>query len=366
MSNAIIEGGLPKTMPAVVCRGPRDYRLEEWTAPAAGPEEVVIRVKQVGICASDLKCYLGAALFWGDAHREGYCQPPVIPGHEFVGEVVALGEGAAEKYGLALGDQAISEQIVPCWNCRYCRRGQYWMCQHGDVYGFRRKAFGAMAPYMKFPRNAINHKVPADLPPEHAVFIEPLACSIHAVQRGNIDFGDVVVIAGAGPLGLGMVAAARLKGPGLLIAVDLDDKRLDVAKRAGADLGLNPRKVDVVDEVLKLTEGYGCDVYIEATGHPAAVEQGLRMIRKLGTFVEFSVMRELVTVDWTIIGDTKELNVHGSHLGPYCYPIAIDMLRKGLLPMDYIISHQLPLADFQKGIDLVEAGDKSVKVTLKP
>jgi threonine dehydrogenase-like Zn-dependent dehydrogenase len=198
------------------------------------------------------------------------------------------------------------------------------------------------------------------------VFIEPLACSIHAVQRGNIDFGDVVVIAGAGPLGLGMVAAARLKGPGLLIAVDLDDNRLEVAKRAGADLGLNPRKVAVVDEVLKLTEGYGCDVYIEATGHPSAVEQGLRMIRKLGTFVEFSVMRELVTVDWTIIGDTKELNIHGSHLGPYCYPIAIDMLRKGLLPMDHIISHQLPLSDFQHGIDLVEAGDKSVKVTLKP
>ena len=85
----------------------------------------------------------------------------------------------------------------------------------------------------------------------------------------------------------------------------------------------------MVDEVLKLTDGYGCDVYIEATGHPAAVESGLRMIRKLGTFVEFSVMREPVTVDWTIIGDTKELNIHGSHLGPYCYPVAIKMLVRG-------------------------------------
>ena len=91
------------------------------------------------------------------------------------------------------------------------------------------------------------------------------------------------------------------------------------AKACGADIGLNPGKVDVVDEVLKLTDGYGCDVYIEATGHPAAVANGLRMIRKLGTFVEFSVMREPVTVDWTIIGDSKELNIHGAHLGPYCY-----------------------------------------------
>jgi erythritol/L-threitol dehydrogenase len=359
-------GPLPRTMPAVVCHGPRDYRLEECPVPEPGSEEIVIRVKSVGICASDLKCYLGAPLFWGDTQRQGYCQPPVIPGHEFVGEVVALGPGAGEKYGLALGDTAVSEQIVPCWACRYCRRGQYWMCQQHEIYGFRQKAFGAMAEYMLFPANALNYKVPASIPVEHAVFIEPLACSIHAVQRGNIEFEDVVVIAGAGPLGLGMIAAARLKHPRLLIALDLDDKRLEVAKACGADLGLNPRSVDAIDEVRKLTEGYGCDVYIEATGHPAAVEQGLHMIRKLGTFVEFSVMREPVTVDWTIIGDSKELNIHGSHLGPYCYPVAIDMLAKGLLPMDQIVTHQLPLTSFQEGIDTVASGDSSIKVTLTP
>jgi threonine dehydrogenase-like Zn-dependent dehydrogenase len=131
-------------------------------------------------------------------------------------------------------------------------------------------------------------------------------------------------------------------------------------------MGLNPRSEDAIAKVLALTEGYGCDVYIEATGHPSAVEQGLHMIRKLGTFVEFSVMREPVTVDWTIIGDTKELTIHGSHLGPYCYPIAIDMIRRGLLPMDRIVTHQLPLSAFQEGIDLVGAGDRSVKVTLTP
>ncbi|MBS1253158.1 MAG: Erythritol/L-threitol dehydrogenase [Anaerolineales bacterium] len=358
---------LPDTMPAVVCHGPEDYRLEEWKVPEPGPEEVVVRVKSVGICASDLKCYLGASMFWGDERRGGYCQPPVIPGHEFVGEVVALGEGAGEKYGLALGDIATSEQIVPCWECRFCKRGQYWMCQDKhDVYGFRQRTFGAMAEYMLFPRDALNHRVPLSVPTEHAVYIEPLACAIHAVQRGEIELDDVVVIAGAGPLGLGMVAAARRKNPRLLIALDLMDERLAVAQACGADMVLNPEKVDVVDEVLKLTDGYGCDVYIEATGHPAAVEQGLHMVRKLGTFVEFSVMREPVTVDWTIIGDTKELNIHGSHLSPYCYPIAIDMLGQGLLPMEQIITHQLPLASFQEGVDLVAAGDRSIKVTLSP
>ncbi len=358
---------LPRTMQAVVCHGPEDYRLEEWITPQPGPGEVVLRVKSVGICASDLKCYQGAALFWGDERREGYCQPPVIPGHEFVGQVVALGEGAGRKYGLDPGDLAISEQIVPCWECRFCKRGQYWMCQDKhDVYGFRQRTFGAMAEYVLLPRDAINYKVPDTIPAHHAAYIEPLACGIHAVQRGEIQFGDVVVIAGVGPLGLGMVAAARLKNPGLLIALDLNDQRLEIAKACGADMGLNPGKVDVVDEVLKLTGGYGCDVYIEATGHPEAVRQGLHMIRKLGTYVEFSVMREPVTVDWTIIGDTKELNIHGSHLSPYCYPIAIDMLNKGLLPMEQIVTHQLPLADFQRGIDLVASGKESIKVTLTP
>ncbi|MDA0709285.1 MAG: alcohol dehydrogenase catalytic domain-containing protein [bacterium] len=361
-----MSSGLPKTMPAVICYGPRDYRLEEYPVPTIGPGEVLLRIHSVGICASDLKCYLGAPLFWGDAHREGYCQAPIIPGHEFVGKVVDLGEGAAEKYGLAMGDMAVSEQIVPCGQCRYCLRGQYWMCSVHDIYGFRRATFGAMAPYCRLPAKALNYRIPHSIRPDHAAFVEPLACSIHAVERGNIQLGHTVVIAGAGPLGLGMVAAARMKNPDVLIALDLDNRRLKIAELCGADICLNPGKTDVVYEVQKLTGGYGCDVYIEATGHPAAVEQGLRMICKLGTFVEFSVMREPVTTDWTVIGDTKELNIHGAHLSPYCYPIAIRMLEQGLLPMDQIMTHQLPLESFQTGLDLVADGSESIKVTLTP
>ena len=357
---------LAGSMPAVICHGPEDYRFSDWPVPEPEIGEIVIQVASVGICASDLKCYQGAALFWGDAHRPGYCEAPVIPGHEFVGTVVALGEGAARTYGLQLGDVVVSEQIVPCHRCRYCRRGQYWVCQVHDIYGFRQRTLGAMAPYMRFPVGARNYKVPNSIPLDHAAFIEPLACSIHAVERAEIGFGDVVVIAGCGPLGLGMVAAASMRHPRLLIALDLNDHRLGVAKACGADLTMNPDNTDVVREVLALADGYGCDVYIEATGHPNSVEQGLRMIRKLGTFVEFSVMREPVTVDWTVIGDTKELNIHGSHLGPYCYPTAIDMLAKRALPMDRIITHELSLADFQKGMDLVASGRDSIKVMLHP
>jgi threonine dehydrogenase-like Zn-dependent dehydrogenase len=362
-----ISNELPKTMRSVICYGPRNYRLEEIPVPRVGPGEVLVRVLGAGICAGDAKCFSGAPLFWGDDYRQGYCQPPITPGHEFVGEVVALGEGAAEKYGLALGDHAISEQIVPCWECRFCRRGQYWMCDRKhDVYGFRQRTPGAMAEYMLFPADAINHKVPKTLTTRQAVYIEPLSCAIHAVQRGNIELGDTVVVAGCGPLGLGMVATAHLKHPGLLIALDPHPNRLEVARHCGADLVMNPDEVDVVEEVRKLTDGYGCDVYIEATGHVEGVPQGLRMIRRLGTFVEFSVFNEPATIDWTIIGDTKELNIHGSHLGPFCYPLAMDMILKGQVPADEIVTHEFPLEQHNDAFQMVLEAKESIKVMLVP
>jgi threonine dehydrogenase-like Zn-dependent dehydrogenase len=115
-----------------------------------------------------------------------------------------------------------------------------------------------------------------------------------------------------------------------------------------------------------LTDGYGADVYIEGTGHPSAVGQGLNLLRKLGTYVEYSVFGSDVTVDWSIISDDKELDVRGAHLGPNCWPAAIRMIESGRLPMTDICTHQLPLAEFQQGLDLVSSGRDSVKVSLIP
>ena len=357
---------MPDTMRAVMCRQPWDYRLEDVPVPQAEAGEVVVKVKACGVCASDIKCYTGAPLFWGDENRRPFVEAPVIAGHEFIGEVVQLGDGAGENHGVQLGDTAIAEQIVPCWECRYCRTGKYWLCQVHNIYGFQSAVNGGMADFMKFPARSLVYKVPSDIPTASAAMIEPLACSIHAVQRGNIEFGDVVVVAGAGTLGLGMIGAAKLKNPGLVVAVDLIPGRLEVALQLGADIASNPSEEDAVQKVLDLTEGYGCDVYLEATGHPQAVEQGLHMIRKAGTFVEFSVMREPVTADWTIIGDTKELDIHGSHLGPHAYPLAIDYIHRGLIDVSRIVTHQLPLDDYLEGFEMVRKGADSIKVQLVP
>lgn len=357
---------IPETMRAVRVYAPQDYRLEEVPVPKIGPGEVLIRVLAAGVCAGDVKTFYGARV-WGTEELAPYIEAPVTPGHEFVGEVVALGEGAGEKYGLALGDHAVSEQIVPCWQCRFCRRGDYWMCHRHDIFGFKKeRAEGAWADYMRLPAGAINYKVPAKIPPAHAALVEPLACAIHAVDRGEIKLGDTVVIAGMGPIGLCMLQVARKKGPGMLIALDARAKRLELARNLGADLAIDVTAGSAIEKVMDLTEGYGCDVYIEATGATTGVTQGLQMIRRLGTFVEFSFHSAPVSVDWSIIGDMKELNVHGAHLSPYTYPLAIRYLAEGAVDAHAIVTHRLPLPRFREGIELGHRGDVSAKVVLEP
>ncbi len=357
---------MAETMQAVVCHGPENYRLEELPVPRPGPGQALVRVQAVGICASDLKCYHGAAKFWGDASRPAWAETEVVPGHEFVGEVVELDQEAAARWGVEVGDRVTSEQIVPCWKCRYCLRGEYWMCAPHDIYGFKRRTPGAMASYMLFPAEALVHKLDGRMPAAHAAFVEPLSCALHAVERAGIHFDDVVVVAGCGPIGLGMVAGAAAKSPAQVVALDMSDAKLELAALCGATTTLNIARDDVAGEVLALTGGYGADVYLEASGHPSAVPQGLGLLRKLGRFVEYSVFGSDVTVDWSIISDDKELDVLGAHLGPHCWPAAARMLESGRLPMDRIVTHQLPLAEFQKGLDLVADGTDSIKVALLP
>jgi threonine dehydrogenase-like Zn-dependent dehydrogenase len=234
------------------------------------------------------------------------------------------------------------------------------------MFGFKRVNPGGMSEYMVYPVEALVHKVSKDIRPEWAAFAEPLSCSLHAVQRAGLHFEDVVVIAGAGPIGLGMVAGAKAKSAALVIALDAIDSKLELAKLCGADLTINITRDDPIEVVKDLTGGYGADAYIEGTGHPSAVQQGLNMLRKQGTFVEYSVFKDPVSVDWSIISDDKELDIRGAHLGPHTWPAAIAMIESGKLPLDKICSKQFPLSQFQDGLDMVADGTRSVKVSLLP
>jgi threonine dehydrogenase-like Zn-dependent dehydrogenase len=345
-----------ETMQVIRTHGPRDYRLEEIPVPEPGPGEVLIEVEACGICASDMKCFTGGELFWGANGAGGYCEPPAVAGHEFSGRVVALGEGADEKHGVEIGDRVIAEQIIPCGECRFCRNGQYWMCQVHHIFGFKNFLIGGMARYSIYPANAIVHKVPESLTAGEAAYIEPAACAWHAVDRGEIQEGDTVVISGVGNIGLCMLQIAKRFAPGQLIALDTKAYRLELARQFGADVAINVLDEDAVAKVRELTDGYGADVYIEASGNPASVGQGLQLIRKLGTFVEFSVFNEPATINWTIIGDTKELNIHGSHLGPYCYPKTIAALADGSLDVKPLVAEAYPITAFAQAMEASLSG----------
>lgn len=360
------EADLPSTMRAIVCHGPRDYRHETIPVPRPQVGEILLRVEAVGICASDLKCHDGAAKFWGDESRPAWAESEVVPGHEIAGRVVRLDGQARDTWRVEVGDRVVVEQIRPCWSCRYCDNGQYHMCQVHDIYGFKRATPGGMAEYMVVTRGSLVHRIDGTIPPAHAAFAEPLSCALHAVERGRLRFSDVVVVAGCGPIGLGVIAGAAAKSPAEIVALDFDQRKLDLAARTGATVTVNLGTGDPYASIAELTDGYGADVYFEATGHPSAVPQGLRLLRKLGRFVEYSVFKDDVSVDWSIISDDKELDVVGAHLGPNCWPAAIRLIEQGRLPLDDICTHQLPLEQFQRGLELVASGGESIKVSLLP
>jgi threonine dehydrogenase-like Zn-dependent dehydrogenase len=154
-----------------------------------------------------------------------------------------------------------------------------------------------------------------------------------------------------------MLQIAKLRQPGQLVALDTKPYRLELARQFGADVVIDVTQEDAVQKVRDLTEGYGCDVYIEASGNPAGVIQGLEMIRKLGTFVEFSVFNEPVTVNWTIIGDTKELNIHGSHLGPGGYEPSIRALAERVVDVRPLLAESFPLTEFGRAMEAALSGD---------
>ena len=355
---------MEKMMKAVVAHGKNRYALEEVPVPALRDGDMLIEVEACGICAGDIKAFDGIARFWGGNGMPAYVEPPFIPGHEFFGRIIDIRGEVPGNF--KVGDRVISEQIVPCGHCWYCEHGMHWLCDPHDVYGFKHYLNGGMAKYAVLPKGSINYHVPESLSLEEAALIEPFSCSLHGVRQGQIKPDDTVVLAGAGTLGLGMVQSIRAAHPcKQLIVLDLMEKRLSLAGKFGADCVINPKETDAIRAVKDLTGGVGCDVYIEATGHPSAVQQGLDLIRKGGTFVEFSVMSGPSTIDWSIIGDAKEIVIRGSQLSPECYPFVIGGFLKKAYHSEGVISHKFRLEDWEEAFRTARTPE-SVKVVLIP
>lgn len=253
-----------------------------------------------------------------------------------------------------------------CGHCHFCRTGKYWMCQRSAVFGFKKYANGGFAEYVKLPKASLKHVLPKSFTKEQSVLVEPIACGMHALEQANIQHDDVVVIAGLGAIGTSMCNIANLKMPKLVIGLEVREERARRAREYGADIVLNPVECNVVEEIMKLTGGLGCDVYVEASGSPKSAAQGLNCLRNHGRYVQMGVLSDLVTADWNTIGDGKELTIIGSHLSAKVYPAVIRGIEKGLIKTDGLISHCFKLQDWAKAYETAEKDPAAVKIMLEP
>jgi len=350
---------IPDRMRGVRCHGfgGQHRYSNDLPVPVPAPGEVLVRVNASGICAAD-------RAMWTDT-GPWHLTFPFIPGHEFTGTVAALGDGAAELHDLRLGDRAVAELNVTKGHDFFAQRGLYHLTDTMEVIGATRD--GGWAEYMIYPRDAVIHKVPDTLSDAAACYAEPLANAIHGVQRANIQFDDVVVVSGVGPIGMAMVQAAHLKTPRKLIVVNPGRTKRQAALRLGADLAFAPDDPQLRQAIGDLTGGRGCDVFFEASGQTAAFTLGLSLIRKAGRLVVFGVYKTPAQVDLNIFGEFKELNILGGHLAPFTYATALDLMARGLVDGDACVTQTYALADFQQALDRKPAPDElQIKVIFDP
>jgi len=352
-----------KTMKATVFHGVGDVRVEEVARPVPGPGEALLRVTLTTICGTDLHIVRG----------EYPVRPGLIIGHEPVGVIAELGPGVT---GYEVGERVLVGAITPCGQCRACLSGQHSQCGHGagcEAIGgwrFGNTIHGAQAEYLLVPYAQANMApIPDELSDEQVVLLADIASTGFAgAESGGVRIGDSVVVFAQGPIGLCATAGAKLMGAALIIGVDGDDTRLAMSKRMGADVVLDYRKVDVVDEVRKLTGGV--DVAIEALGTQETFESSLRCLRPGGTLSSLGVYSGKLQVPYDAfaagLGDYRIVTTLCPG-GKERMRRLMEVVRHGRVDLTPLLTHAFPLEGIADGYRIFgERLEGVLKVAIRP
>lgn len=347
-------------MKALVFRGKHQIRLEEVPIPRPGFGEVVIRVTLTTICGTDLHIVRG----------EYPVKPGLILGHEPVGVIHEIGPGVT---GYNIGERVLVGAITPCGQCNFCLGGNWSQCG-GPIGGwkFGNTIHGAQAEYLLVPHAQANlAKIPDNLTDEQVVLLADIASTgFSAAESANLQLGDTVAVFAQGPIGLCATAGAKLKGAGLIIGVESDPVRQEFARTLGADVVLNHEKVDVVEEIHKLTGGRGIDVAIEALGTQTTFENALKVLRPGGTLSSLGVYSGKLTVPLESfaagLGDHKIVTTLCPG-GKERMRRLIELVERGRVDLRVLLTHHFALNNIVEAYQLFgERRHGVIKVAIKP
>ena len=352
---------VPPKMKAAVLHDWNDLRYEDFETPQYGPDEVLCRVRGCGICGTDLHITKG--------DFRGVFPPkfPFIMGHEWFGEVAALG---SKVKGLSLGQRVIGEPQKGCGVCARCMEGRYHLCinaPHPDrgykLYGHN--ANGAYAEYVTINRTNL-HPMPDSIGVEEGVSACNVGIGFEAIRRARINVADDVVIIGVGLLGLITLQLADISGAGRTIVVGRGH-RLKIAGELGAGETVDRTECDVVERVKEITSGNGADMVIECAGAEEAVRQSLDCVRKGGRVVLAGISgKKGIPLDTDrVVMD--EIDVIGTRGAPNALPQSIKLLASGRINVKPLITHQLPLSEVRKGVEIFKNRlENVIRVALIP
>ena len=321
-------------MKALILKDYNHFEFEDVPDPEIGPDEVLIRVKACGICGSDVHGMDGST---------GRRIPPLIMGHEASG---IIGETGSEVKDFTVGDRVTFDSTIYCGTCHFCRRGMINLCDNRRVLGVscdEYRQHGAFAEYVAVPQHIL-YPLPEGLSFGYASMVEPLSVAFHAVKRTPVSLNDTAVVVGSGMIGLLTIQALRAAGCGTIIVVDIDNGRLELAKKLGADTGLNSGKVDVMAEIMKLTDNRGADLAFEIVGITPAFTTALDALRKGGFLTLIGNLSPVVEMPLQKIV-SREITLYGSCASRGEYPACLDMMARGAVRVDTLISATAPLAD---------------------
>lgn len=345
----------PRTMRAVVkATAAPGVQIREVPVPTVGPGQLLLKVLRAGVCGTDLHIY-----GW-DRWSQDRLKPPVTLGHEFVGEILQLGEGVTE---FRAGERVSCESHIVCHHCVACRTGNAHACENTSILGV--DVNGGFAEYVAVPaENA--WRVPPNVPIEVAAVMEPLGNAVHTAFAGALS-GCNIAVTGCGPIGLFAIGVARAAGAARVIASDVSPYRLELARLMKADAVVDVSKENFVDRVHETTGGRGLDGVLEMSGSPQAMRDGLAALRNGGRLSLLGLPKEPFELDWNRLVIFKGITVHGI-IGRRMYDTWYQMdnlLGSGKLDIRPAITHVMPMQRFDEAIELLKSGHAG-KVVLTP